>query len=85
MDIPQPPSSFTGPLSQWAQAVTRVIQALPQVSYITQASPEGIINGQTGDQVITVGSTSTLTVLWLKASQPGVVSAVSWVKVSVVP
>lgn len=85
MDITQPPSSFTGPLAQWAQSVTRVIQAIPQVSYITQVSPEGVINGQTGDQVITVGSTSTLTVLWLKASQPGVVSTVSWVKVSIVP
>lgn len=84
MDFPAPPSSLTGPISDYCRAITAAFQRIPQVSYFTAASPNGVVQGVTGDQAIYVGSTSTQTCLWIKASTPRVVSATSWVKVGIV-
>ena len=85
MNISQPPSSFTGPLAEWARTITNIIQGIPQFSYGTHPTPEGIINGSTGDFYVAQPSTSTLTCLWTKSSAPGLVSTTSWVKIGVVP
>ena len=85
MNIGQPPSSFTGPLAEWARTITATIKAIPQFSYGTHSSPEGIIAGSTGDFYIAQPSLSTLTCLWTKSSTPGLVSTSSWVKIGVVP
>lgn len=82
-ELRDPPSSFTGSQLEYLREVARVIRAMPQFSFFTQASPEGVLVGTTGDRAIYVGSTSTLSREWVKASTPGVVSATSWVQLRI--
>lgn len=82
-DLRDPPSAFTGAQLEYLREVARVVRSLPQWSYFTQASPEGVLTGTTGDRAVYVGSTSTLSREWVKASTPGVVSATSWVQLRV--
>ena len=83
-EMRDPPSVFTGAQLEYLREVARVIRSIPQFSYFTQASPNGVLFGQPGDRAIYVGSTSTLTREWVKASDPGVVSATSWVRLGIV-
>lgn len=85
MKIEQPPSSITGPLFQYLQQLASVVNAMPQFSYFNTASPEGTVFGSAGDFAMSLASTSTFTRLWVKASSPGAVSAVSWVRVRILP
>lgn len=78
-----PPSSFTGSQLEYLREMARVIRSIPQWSYFTEASPENVLFGVTGDRAVYVGSTSTLSREWVKASEPGVVSATSWVQVRI--
>jgi hypothetical protein len=81
----QPDSAFSGAQLEYLREVARVINAMPQFSYFTQASPNGVLQGAPGDRAIYIGSTSTLSREWVKASDPGVVSTTSWVQLGVVP
>lgn len=83
-EMRDPPSVFTGAQLEYLREVARVIRSIPQFSYFTQASPNGVLFGQPGDRAIYVGSTSTLTREWVKASDPGVVSTTSWVRLGIV-
>lgn len=82
-ELRDPPSAFTGAQLEYLREVARVIRALPQWSYFTQASPNGVLFGAPGDRAVYVGSTSTLSREWVKASEPGVVSATSWVQLRI--
>lgn len=85
MDIRDPSSAFSGEQLRFMRDVVGVLRAIPQFSYFTQASPNGVLFGNPGDLAIYVGSTSTLSRLWTKASDPGVVSNQSWVQIGIVP
>lgn len=80
-----PPSAFTGAQLEYLREMARIIRSIPQFSYFTQDSPNGVLSGQPGDRAIYVGSTSTLSREWVKASDPGVVSTASWVQLEIVP
>lgn len=82
-ELRDPPSAFTGAQLEYLREVARAIRGLPQWSYFTQASPNGVLFGATGDRAVYVGSTSTLSREWVKASEPGVVSTTSWVQLRV--
>ncbi len=84
MEIRDPSSAFSGAQLEYMREVARVLRATPQFSSFTQSDPNGVLFGHTGDLAIYVGSTSTLTRLWTKASDPGVVSNQSWVQVGIV-
>lgn len=83
-EMRDPPSVFTGAQLEYLREMARAIRSIPQFSYFTQDSPNGVLFGQPGDRAIYVGSTSTLTREWVKASDPGVVSATSWVRLGIV-
>lgn len=79
----QPPSDVTGALRQYLTEVAEAINSVPNFSYFTQSSPNGVLFGNPGDRAIYVGSTSTLSREWVKASAPGVASNQSWVQVRI--
>lgn len=84
MEIRDPSSAFSGGQLEYTREVARTFKAMPQFSYFTQSDPNGVLFGTTGDLAIYVGATSTLTRLWTKASDPGVVSNQSWVQVRII-
>lgn len=81
MEIRDPGSAFSGEQLRFLRDLAGVVRAMPQFSYSTHTNPNGVVFGNPGDVVIYVGATSTLTRLWTKASEPGVVSNQSWVQV----
>lgn len=82
--IRQPPSDLTGALRQYLDEVAKAVNAMPNFSYFTQNSPNGVLFGNPGDRAIYVGSTSTLSREWVKASAPGTISNQSWVQVRII-
>lgn len=84
MQIRQPDSAFTGAQLEYLREVAKALNAMPQFSYFTQSDPNGVLRGTTGDRATYVGSTSTLTREWVKASDPGVLSNTSWVQLEIV-
>lgn len=83
MEIRDPSSAFSGEQLRFMRDVVAVLRAMPQFSYFTEVTPNGVLFGNPGDRATYVGSTSTLSREWVKASEPGVVSATSWVQVRI--
>lgn len=83
MEIRDPTSAFTGEQLRFMRDVVAVLRQMPQFSTFTQSTPNGVLFGQTGDRATYLGSTSTLSREWVKASDPGVVSNQSWVLVEI--
>jgi len=83
--VRQPPSEITGAIRQYLSEMAKAINQVPNFSYFTQDSPNGVLFGNPGDRAIYVGSTSTLSREWVKASAPGTTSNVSWVQVRILP
>lgn len=79
----QPPSEISGALLTYLKDVCAAINSIPNYSYFTQNSPNGVLFGNPGDRAIYVGSTSTLSREWVKASAPGTTSNQSWVQVRI--
>ncbi len=84
-DIRDPDSSFTGGQLQYLREVAEVIRSIPNFSYFTQDTPNGVLEANPGDRAIYIGSTSTLSREWVNAADPGGSSVSSWVQVSIVP
>ena len=70
-------------MRQYLSEIVAVLNGQPNFSYFTQNSPNGVLFGNPGDRAIYVGSTSTLSREWVKASAPGTISNQSWVQVRI--
>lgn len=81
----EPGSAFTGEQLQYLREMAAVIRTIPQFSTFTQATPNGVLYGVTGDRATYLGSTSTLSREWVNANDPGVTSNVSWVQLGITP
>jgi hypothetical protein len=73
--VPQPPSSMSGDLGRWAQQVAGALNVMPKLSYTSYATPEGQVDGGTGDVLINLVTDATVPRVWVKQSD-AVVNAV---------
>lgn len=58
--VPPVPSNFTGPIREWAEAVTRAVNAFPTISTFSGLDPSTVgLLGQPGHLAVNFASAST--------------------------
>lgn len=80
-DFPQPPSSVTGELGNWLQAVWVRLANMPSVSYFSGLHPESNMTGVAGDLAINV-SPSASSRIFVKYGDVLRPDRASWVSVA---
>lgn len=63
--IEAPPSTVTGELYRYLDALAFAVNSIPQVSYFSGATPNSLVTGLTGDLAVNLASGSTDTRVWL--------------------
>jgi hypothetical protein len=78
-NVPLPPSSVTGELGTYLQAVSRYLNSQPTISIFTGANtPNSNLTGLAGDIAVCLQSGSTDTRMWLKGGSPTTPSKTGW-------
>lgn len=81
--LPPPPSSITGELGEYLGRLYSAVNQTPSISYVSTTNPNSAVTGFAGDILVNVGSASTSTRLWLKASGVTVPDKTNWVMVRI--
>lgn len=78
--VPQPPSSFSGGLKTWAQAVTDALNGLPTFSLFSGTDPgSSQVSGMPGHIAINYGSASTQSRVWVHGGAGNSYTTTEWV------
>jgi hypothetical protein len=59
---------MSGDLGRWAQQVAGALNVMPKLSYTSYATPEGLVDGGTGDVLINLVTDATVPRVWVKQS-----------------
>lgn len=77
--LPPPPSDVTGPLGAYLEILWHTLQGLPNASYFSGATPNGVVLGVPGDLAMNIGSASTDSRLWVHGGGLRQPSTTGWV------
>ena len=82
--ITDPPSSFTGAARLWLTQLADAVNQMPTFSrFSASGTPNSYLSGQCGDFALNMGSSSSMSRLWIKIGPETGISTTSWVAVRI--
>jgi hypothetical protein len=79
VNIPQPPSSISGPLGEYLRVLHRTLQNLPNMStFSLAAGPESVVTGAPGDIIVNLTSAQTTKRAWQMTGAARISKLTGW-------